>query len=139
MDSAPSPPLPPWLPGKAPPIPGPVFSQAFVAMLGLVAVGTVVLCGQLFFKIRAMQASEFGEDTEMLTASHDPNWLRSVAASRGRAVRRAPQVEMATKSKAKPAKATGKSQKTKAKGGSRDAARAAKTKRRDPDSPLSPV
>jgi len=53
--------------------------------------------------------------------------------------RRAPQVEMATKSKAKPAKATGKSQKTKAKGGSRDAARAAKTKRRDPDSPLSPV
>uniref|UniRef100_A0A7S0JJ12 Uncharacterized protein n=1 Tax=Calcidiscus leptoporus TaxID=127549 RepID=A0A7S0JJ12_9EUKA len=105
-----SPPSPPWLPGRAPPVPGPVFSQAFIAMLVLFVAGMVVLCTQLYFKIKAMHASEIGEDTEMLTAGHDKNWMRSVQASRGRAVRRttADELELGEKPKKKKKATAGK-------------------------------
>lgn len=36
----------------APPVPGPVFSQAFIALLVLMVAGCAVLCGQLYFKVR---------------------------------------------------------------------------------------
>jgi len=52
------------------------------------AVGCTVLVGQFYFKIKEMRASEIGEDNEMLTAKHDPNWLKSVRKSRGRHVQR---------------------------------------------------
>ena len=87
---APSPPLPPWPPGMAPPVAGPVFSQAFVALLFVMAAGCSLLCGQLFFKVRAILAEDVGEDSRMLTAAHDGNWLKSIQKSRGRAVMRAP-------------------------------------------------
>ena len=87
---APSPPLPPWPPGMAPPVAGPVFSQAFVALLFVMAAGCSLLCGQLFFKVRAILAEDVGEDSRMLTAAHDGNWLKSIQKSRGKAVMRAP-------------------------------------------------
>ena len=58
--------LPPWSPGMAPPIPGPVFSQAFIALLVLMGGGCCVLCYQLYDKLGAAMGSKIGEDNEIL-------------------------------------------------------------------------
>ena len=80
--------LPPWSPGMAPPIPGPVFSQAFIALLVLMGGGCCVLCYQLYDKLGAAMGSKIGEDNEILVggrgAEGGADWLRGVQASRGR-------------------------------------------------------
>ena len=85
--------LPPWSPGMAPPIPGPVFSQAFFALLVLMGGGCCVLCYQLYDKLGAAMGSKIGEDNEILVggrgAEGGADWLRGVQASRGRVAVRA--------------------------------------------------
>ena len=87
--------LPPWSPGMAPPIPGPVFSQAFIALLVLMGGGCCVLCYQLYDKLGAAMGSKIGEDNEILVggrgAEGGADWLRGVQASRGRVAVRLPE------------------------------------------------
>ena len=87
--------LPPWSPGMAPPIPGPVFSQAFIALLVLMGGGCCVLCYQLYDKLGAAMGSKIGEDNEVLVggrgAEGGADWLRGVQASRGRVAVRLPE------------------------------------------------
>ena len=87
--------LPPWSPGRAPPIPGPVFSQAFIALLVLMGGGCFVLCYQLYDKLGAAMGSKIGEDNEILVggrgAEGGADWLRGVQASRGRVAVRLPE------------------------------------------------
>ena len=87
--------LPPWSPGMAPPIPGPVFSQAFIALLVLMGGGCCVLCYQLYDKLGAAMGSKIGEDNEILVGGRGTeggaDWLRGVQASRGRVAVRLPE------------------------------------------------
>ena len=84
---APPPPfgLPPWSPGMAPPIPGPVFSPAFNALLVLMAAGSLYLAYTLYWQCKNIHEGGIGEDNEMLTAVEpgSADWLRSVQISRG--------------------------------------------------------
>ena len=84
---APPPPfgLPPWSPGMAPPIPGPVFSPAFNALLVLMAAGSLYLAYTLYWQCKKIHEGGIGEDNEMLTAVEpgSADWLRSVQISRG--------------------------------------------------------
>ena len=79
----------------APPIPGPVFSQAFIALLVLMGGGCCVLCYQLYDKLGAAMGSKIGEDNEILVggrgAEGGADWLRGVQASRGRVAVRLPE------------------------------------------------
>eukprot|EP00966_Prymnesium_polylepis_P055626 1286554-Prymnesium_polylepis.1 len=81
----PAAPPPPWMPGMAPPVPGPVFSKAFNALLVLLVVGCGVLCVQLKTSLDAMKASALGEDNEVLTGGRAGTqaWLRQVQQSKG--------------------------------------------------------
>ena len=81
----PSAPPPPWLPGMAPPVPGPVFSPAFNALLVLLVIGCGVLGVNLKTSIDAMRASSLGEDNEVLTKGQPGTqaWLRNVQQSKG--------------------------------------------------------
>ena len=88
---APSPPpfwldhnLPPFAPGAMPPVPGPVFSPAFNALLVLMAAGCVLLGLNLREAVQKMQASELGEDNEVLTrGAGNAQWLASIQKSKG--------------------------------------------------------
>ena len=63
-----------------PPIPGPVFSKAFNALLVLLVIGCVMLGMNLRDSINRMYASEIGEDNEVLTRGGAGNakWLESI-------------------------------------------------------------
>ena len=84
---APPPPfgLPPWSPGMAPPIPGPVFSPAFNALRVLMAAGSLYLAWTLYWQCKKIHEGGIGEDNVMLTAAEpgSADWLRSVQISRG--------------------------------------------------------
>ena len=84
---APPPPygLPPWSPGMAPPIPGPVFSPAFKALLVLMAAGAVYLAYTLHYHIKKIREGGIGEDNAMLTAAEpgSADWMRSIQISKG--------------------------------------------------------
>ena len=69
---APSPPpwynyknLPPFAPGAMPPVPGPVFSKAFNALLVLLVIGCVFLGMNLRDAVMKMQASDIGTNNEV--------------------------------------------------------------------------
>ncbi|KAL1495446.1 hypothetical protein AB1Y20_016814 [Prymnesium parvum] len=81
----PSAPPPPWMPGMAPPVPGPVFSPAFKALLVLLLIGCGVLGVNLKTSLDAMKASSLGSDNEVLTAGQPgcAAWLRDVQKSKG--------------------------------------------------------
>ena len=85
---APAPPhnLPPWSPGAAPPVPGPVFSKAFNALLVLMAIGCVFLGMNLRDAVQRMQQSDIGEDNELLTRGGAGNaqWLAGIQKTQGR-------------------------------------------------------
>ena len=84
---APPPPfgLPPWSPGMAPPIPGPVFSPAFNALLVLMAAGSVYLAWTLYWQCKKIHEGGIGEDNVMLTAAEpgSADWLRNIQISKG--------------------------------------------------------
>jgi hypothetical protein len=113
--AAPPPPygLPPWAPGAAPPVPGPVFSDAFKALLVLcgepflhaqrtilalpqpdkpsldlcdAVFGCVFLCLNLRESVKKLYESDIGTDNELLTRGDPGNaaWLKSVQRSHGR-------------------------------------------------------
>ena len=88
MARAPAPPfnLPPWQPGMAPPVPGPVFSQAFNALLVLCAVGCVLLGLNLRDTVKKIYDSDLGLDNEVLTRGTPGNadWLKSIQKTEGR-------------------------------------------------------
>jgi len=69
----------------APPIPGPVFSPAFNALLVLMAAGSLYLAYTLYWQCKKIHEGGIGEDNEMLTAVEpgSADWLRSVQISRG--------------------------------------------------------
>jgi len=84
---APPPPfgLPPWAPGAAPPVPGPVFSRAFQALILLMLLGCVFLCLNLRDQLRRLHDSDIGEDNELLTrASGTAQWLKGIQRTDGR-------------------------------------------------------
>ena len=69
---APSPPpfwldrgLPPFAPGAMPPVPGPVFSKAFNALLVLLVIGCVFLGLNLRDAVQKMYASDIGTNNEV--------------------------------------------------------------------------
>ena len=110
---APPPPygLPPWSPGAAPPVPGPVFSSAFNALLVLLALGCIALGINLRDALKKMYASDIGTDNELLTSGGVGNaeWLASVQRSGGRRAGELPPVpppkpkgKKGSKSKPKP-------------------------------------
>ena len=98
MIAAPPPPygLPPWAPGAAPPVPGPVFSQAFNALLVLLVVGCVLLGLNLRDSIQKLYASDIGTDNELLTSGNPGNaaWLASIQRSDGRRAGELPPVPL---------------------------------------------
>lgn len=80
------PPFPPWLPGAAPPVPGPVFSPAFKALLVLMFFGCGYLCITLRDQIKAINASQLGEDNENIMMRGEGNrsaWLAQIQKTRG--------------------------------------------------------
>ena len=85
---SPSPPygLPPWAPGAAPPVPGPVFSDAFKALLVLLVFGCIFLGVNLWDAVKKMQGSDIGTDNELLTRGDPGNskWLKSIQGTKGR-------------------------------------------------------
>ena len=111
--AAPPPPpygLPPWSPGAAPPIPGPVFSPAFKALLVLMVFGG----GYVFYTVRShiqkmREAGELGDDNAVLTSATPgaAEWMRSVQQSRGRAVCKAGRAGGAVAPRPKPTKGVG--------------------------------
>ena len=88
---APSPPpfwldrgLPPFAPGAMPPVPGPVFSKAFNALLVLLVLGCVFLGLNLRDAVQKMQASDIGTNNELLTTgAGNAQWLASIQKSKG--------------------------------------------------------
>uniref|UniRef100_A0A7S2HBV8 Uncharacterized protein n=1 Tax=Haptolina brevifila TaxID=156173 RepID=A0A7S2HBV8_9EUKA len=95
---APAPPhnLPPWSPGAAPPVPGPVFSSAFKALLVLLMIGCIGLGINLRDAIVKMRASDIGTDNELLTRGGAGNaaWLASIQKSGGRCAGELPPVPL---------------------------------------------
>ena len=89
---------PPWAPGAMPPVPGPVFSKAFNALLVLLVIGCVLLGLNLRDSINRMYASEIGEDNEMLTRGGPGNakWLESIQKTKGVCKGLAPAIDMPT-------------------------------------------
>ena len=85
---APAPPhnLPPWAPGAMPPVPGPVFSKAFNALLVLMVFGCIFLYFNLRESIKKLYASDIGEDNELLTRGGAGNaqWLAGIQKTQGR-------------------------------------------------------
>lgn len=81
---APAPPhnLPPWAPGAAPPVPGPVFSKAFNALLVLLVVGCIFLGLNLRDALQKMRASDIGTDNEV-SAQMCENQERRLIPARG--------------------------------------------------------
>ena len=69
----------------APPIPGPVFSPVFNALLVLMAAGSLYLAWTLYWQCKKIHEGGIGEDNVMLTAAEpgSADWLRSVQISRG--------------------------------------------------------
>ena len=88
---APSPPpfwldrgLPPFAPGAMPPVPGPVFSKAFNALLVLLVIGCLFLGLNLRDAVQKMQASDIGTNNEVLTTgAGNAQWLASIQKSKG--------------------------------------------------------
>lgn len=89
---------PPFGPGAMPPIPGPVFSKAFNALLVLLVIGCVMLGMNLRDSINRMYASEIGEDNEVLTRGGAGNakWLESIQKTKGVCKGLAPAIDMPT-------------------------------------------
>ena len=89
---APSPPpfwldrgLPPFAPGAMPPVPGPVFSKAFNALLVLLVIGCAFLGINLRDAVQKMYASDIGTNNEVLTTgAGNAAWLASIQKSNGR-------------------------------------------------------
>ena len=81
-----------------PPVPGPVFSKAFNALLVLLVIGCVLLGLNLRDSINRMYASEIGEDNEMLTRGGPGNakWLESIQKTKGVCKGLAPAIDMPT-------------------------------------------
>ena len=69
----------------APPIPGPVFSPAFKALLVLMAFGLVYLAYTLHAHIKKIREEGIGQDNAILTAAEpgSADWMRSIQISRG--------------------------------------------------------
>ena len=69
----------------APPIPGPVFSPAFQALLVLMAIGSLYLAYTLHTQCKKINEGGIGEDNAMLTAVEpgSADWLRNIQISRG--------------------------------------------------------
>ena len=77
--------LPPFAPGAMPPVPGPVFSKAFNALLVLLVLGCIFLGLNLRDAINKMQESDIGLDNEILTKdAGNAKWLASIQKSQGR-------------------------------------------------------
>lgn len=67
-----------------PPVPGPVFSKAFNALLVLLVIGCVFLGLNLRDAVSKLYASDLGQDNEILTK--DPGnaqWLASIQKTKG--------------------------------------------------------
>ena len=71
----------------APPIPGPVFSPAFKALLVLMAGGSLYLAYTLYWQCKKIHEGGIGEDNVMLTAAEpgSADWLRNIQISRSTA------------------------------------------------------
>lgn len=87
-----------------PPIPGPVFSPAFNALLVLMFFGCTFLCFNLKTSLDAARASDIGEDNQ--TMKVDAAWLKQVrdsggmvAAKRSKEIRGAVDEEMGVRKK----------------------------------------
>ena len=90
--------LPPWSPGMAPPVPGPVFSPAFEALLVLMVGGGAYFAYTLYISVKKIRADEggLGGDNAMLTAANpgSADWMRSIQVSRGTTVGKAHAVDL---------------------------------------------
>lgn len=75
-----------------PPVPGPVFSKAFNALIVMMIIGCGLLCLNLRDTLQRMKESEIGEDNEVLTRGNAGNakWLESIQKTKGRAKGLAP-------------------------------------------------
>ena len=68
-----------------PPVPGPVFSKAFNALLVLLVLGCAFLAINLRDAIQKANASDIGTDNEVLTTgAGNAAWLKSIQKSQGR-------------------------------------------------------
>ena len=90
--------LPPWSPGMAPPVPGPVFSPAFKALLVLMVGGGAYFAYTLYINVKKIREGEggIGGDNAMLTAANPggADWMRSIQVSRGRTAGKAHAVDL---------------------------------------------
>lgn len=79
--------LPPYMPGMAPPVPGPVFSPAFNALLVLLALGCVVAGVDMRDRIAKIRAGAdgIGEENDIHTRGNPGHaaWLKGIQKTKG--------------------------------------------------------